>query len=111
MTVHVIRGLDVYGDAHPEEKISIELEMKIQQRVKQPVLSQLAFNFADVNSKFDAAELVFSIEILNRFRTEYTDQLTRRALLSIAAPQKNGAWPTGQLIALQKETVLYIARF
>src|SRR5260370_42119893 len=98
MTVHVIRGLDVYGDAHPEEKISIELEMKIQQRVKQQVLSQLAFNFADVNSKFDAAELVFSIELLNRFRTEDAYQLTRRALLSIAPAQKDRSWTTGRSV-------------
>ncbi len=111
LTSHAIRGLDLYGDAHPEEKISIELEMKIQQRVKQQVLSQLAFNFADVNSKFDAAELVFSIELLNRFRTEDTDQLTRRALLSIAAAQKDGAWPTGRLVSYQKETVFHIASF
>jgi hypothetical protein len=110
LTLHAIRALEACS-INGKQLVPIDLERRIQERVKAQVLALLSYNFAGVNSKFDAAELTFSVELLNRFRTEDTDQLTDRALLSIAEAQKDGSWSSGRMVSYQKKTIFHIASF
>jgi hypothetical protein len=107
LTLHCVRGLDAFGEQWLKKDTQAQLENAVRQRV----LKLLAYDFAHVSSEFDAGELVFSIELLNRLKGANVEQLTTRALQSIADAQKGGVWPSGGIVSYGTKSNFYIASF
>jgi hypothetical protein len=107
LTLHCVRGLDAFGEHSLDKDLAARLETGVRHRV----LRLLAYDFAHVSSEFDPGELVFSIELLNRLNGANVEQLTTRALKSIAEAQKGGVWPSGGIVSYGTKTNFYIASF
>lgn len=107
LTLHSVRALDAFRKV----RLARNTELSLHLQVKQRLLRLLAYDFSHVNSKFDAGELAFSTELLNRFQAENVDQLTARSLRSIADAQKGGVWPSGTIVSYGTKGSLYVSSF
>jgi hypothetical protein len=110
VTLYNVRGLDAhYGF---DAGYQFEFAQTLRNRVKDNVLRLLAFNFANVSSKFDPAELSFSLALLDRFPTPDAPHLTERSLQTIAMSQApDGAWPTARVISYEGDGLLHVASY
>jgi hypothetical protein len=84
----------------------------LSERVGNSILQQLGYHSADIASRFDPAELVFSTCLLRRLAVPHGSQLTRRVLDIIAKTQTNdGAWPTAKMISHGPRQLLHVASY
>ncbi len=96
VTLHMIRALDMLHSAYPDW--TFEANPFLIEQIREDFLRLLAYEYAGVTSKYDPAELMFCIALLNRFEVSDTDLLTSRAIQSIVDSQlHDGAWPTSNI--------------
>ncbi|MEK6337271.1 MAG: ATP-binding protein [Acidobacteriota bacterium] len=110
ITLYAVRGLDAHFGLNVDQ--AYDFTQALRDRVKDTVLRLLAFNFANVSSRFDPAELAFSLAVLDRFPTPDAPQLRGRSLQSIVANQaEDGAWPTARIISYEGYGLLHVASY
>lgn len=106
VTLHAIRALDSLRERMPEdvwkagtaEKYSPELLQSLADRARGDALRQLGYRQADMESRFDPAELAFNAVLLSRLSRADVDQLVRPAIRTVLASQTvDGAWPAVRL--------------
>jgi len=109
VTMHAARGLDAFfGMAGRTWRASADLN----DRIKRDVVQQLGYYHANVGSKFDPAELAFSVCSLNRFTSRDTAPLTASSLECIVNSQaSDGSWPTARLISYTASRLLHVASY
>ncbi|MGD0818606.1 MAG: ATP-binding protein [Methanomassiliicoccales archaeon] len=96
VTLHLIRALDMLHSASSDW--TFEANPILIEKIKEDFLRLLAYEYAGVTSKYDPAELMFCIALLNRFEVSDADLLTARAIQSIVDSQlHDGAWPTSNI--------------
>lgn len=110
VTLYVVRALDAFSrEKFNEDPIYTQ---ELRTRVKEDVLRLLAFHFSGVSSKFDPAELTFSISLLNHFPTPDVPLLTETAVRTIVEAQaQDGGWPTARPISYEGHGFLQVASF
>src|SRR5437763_3453571 len=110
ITLYTVRGLDAHIGLDADH--TFDFALALRDRVKDSVLRQLAFNYANVSSRFDPAELAFSLAVLDRFPTPDAPQLTIRCLQTIVDKQaEDGAWPTARIISYEGYGLLHVASY
>ena len=65
VTLHMIRALDMLHSAYPDW--TFEANPILIEQIREDFLRLLAYEYAGVTSKYDPAELMFCIALLNRF--------------------------------------------
>jgi hypothetical protein len=109
VTLHMIRALDMLHTAYPDW--TFEANAILVEEIKEDFLRLLAYEYAGVTSKYDPAELMFCISLLNRFGVSNTDLLTSRAVQSVVDSQlHDGAWPTSN-ISYEGNVMIHVSSY
>jgi hypothetical protein len=109
VTLHMVRALDMLHSAFPDW--NFEANPLLVEKIREDFLRLLAYEYAGVTSKYDPAELMFCISLLNRFEVPDTDLLTSRAVQSIVDSQlHDGAWPTSN-ISYEGKVMIHVSSY
>lgn len=110
ITMHAVRGVDAHADAFGEQDMS--WSGALPDRIQERALGQLAYFSADVLSRYDPAELLFSAALLRRFGTSNCGELTRRAVeIASGSQTDDGAWPSSRIVSYEKSRLLHVASY
>ena len=109
VTLHTIRALDILQST--DSDWTFDANPILIEKIKEDFLRLLAYEYAGVTSKYDPAELMFCIALLNRFEVPDADLLTSRAIQSIVDSQlHDGAWPTSN-ISYEGNVMIHVSSY
>jgi hypothetical protein len=125
MTYSAIRAFDALdwrerqtaaaGDessARRDESGIARLAPRLGHRVANDVLRQIAYHSAGIIARFDPAELVFSLALLDRLGAENASQLLMKGIEVVAESQTpDGAWPQSRVVSHGRAKLLHIASY
>jgi hypothetical protein len=100
------------GNGGRDESGIEQLAPRLGHRVANDVLRQIAYHSAGIIARFDPAELVFSLALLDRLGTENASQLLMKGIEVVAESQTpDGAWPQSRVVSHGRAKLLHIASY
>jgi hypothetical protein len=108
VTLHLVRGIDTLRGNVGDPNMS----RGVAERVERDVLRQLGFSFAGVSSRYDPAELAFSVALLARYEVPNAQQLIESAIRSTVESQgSNGTWPAARMVSYGTRGLLHVTSY
>jgi hypothetical protein len=106
ITLHIVRGIDAFRRSTGSRW---QFPLALAQRVRDDVIRQLGFREGGMQHRFDPAELIFSVVLLNRTDLPEVSRLTKRALENVSELQtEDGAWTTARVISYRADKLLHV---
>jgi hypothetical protein len=106
ITLHLVRGIDAI---HQATWSAWEFPPALAASIRDDVIRELGYRAGGLDHRFDPAELIFSLAVLNRTGLFEVPRLTREALEMVADQQTpDGAWPTARVISYRAGKLLHV---
>lgn len=112
VTLHSLRALDSWVVTRKPKSEGVQLSPQFEERVREAVLQQMGYANIELHTRFDPAELMFQIALLNRVGVPDVDLISERALsIVLNAQAKDGSWPTARSVSVPGGRLLYASSY